>query len=71
MLWVDLKVVSGVVIYCPIKIPHVVRDINRLRLNWVIMCFVTYLIGILNYITGPSLHQFVTSSSNSSDPQVT
>ena len=71
MLWVDSKVVSDVVIYCPIKILRVVRDINRLRLNWVIMCFVTYLIGLLNFITGPSLHQFVTSSSNSTDPQVT
>ena len=34
------------------------------------MCALNFLGGIVFLVTGPSLHQFVTSNSNSSDPSV-
>ena len=45
---------------------HLVREISRFRLNWVIICSMGYFYGVLGYVTAPSLHQFITSSSLSS-----
>uniref|UniRef100_A0A1X7ULK3 Major facilitator superfamily (MFS) profile domain-containing protein n=1 Tax=Amphimedon queenslandica TaxID=400682 RepID=A0A1X7ULK3_AMPQE len=50
------------------KLP--IKQISRFRLNWVIIWSMTYLTGTTNYITIPLLHQFITSSSNTTDSQV-
>ena len=46
------------------------KEISRFRLNWALICSMGYFHGVLSFITAPSLHQFITSSSNASDSQV-
>ena len=46
------------------------KEISRFRLNWALICSLGYFHGVLSFITAPSLHQFITSSSNTSEPEV-
>uniref|UniRef100_A0A1X7UMI9 Uncharacterized protein n=1 Tax=Amphimedon queenslandica TaxID=400682 RepID=A0A1X7UMI9_AMPQE len=47
-----------------------VKEISRFRLNWAVIFSLAYFYGLLSFITAPSLHQFITSSSNTSESEV-
>ncbi len=57
--------------YCPfVSIYPIDPEVRRYRINWIVIFCMDTLIGVSAFITLPSLHQFVTSSSHPEDPNV-
>ena len=45
-------------------------EIRRYRKNWIVIYFMSSLVGMSFFITIPSLHQFVTSTTHPEDANV-